>query len=167
MLYGSSWSISSWLSRTMYNHRGFTKKTLWFSLLSYARWPVNFFWEINYADFIYFFKYFLVWVENLPFSKKSPYPGKPALSMMFARVTSFDQTSNCHFLSPRTPQWTLKIWNKLIIGHKLTELGKLSKCYTGGRGNLMFLPLFLTTQPAPGTTVKNIDFWHFDFSQPN
>ena len=35
------------------------------------------------------------------------YPGTPALSMMLARVTSLDHTSNCHFRKPRTPQCTL------------------------------------------------------------
>lgn len=34
------------------------------------------------------------------------YPGKPPDSMWLARVTSFDQTSNCHFCSPITPQRT-------------------------------------------------------------
>ena len=34
------------------------------------------------------------------------YPGIPPASILFARVTSLDQTSYCHFLSPRTPQST-------------------------------------------------------------
>ena len=37
------------------------------------------------------------------------HPGIPPLSMWFARVTSLLQTSNCHFLRPRTPQWTLPV----------------------------------------------------------
>ena len=37
------------------------------------------------------------------------HPGSPALSMMFASVTSLLQTSNCHFLRPSTPQWTLTL----------------------------------------------------------
>lgn len=37
-------------------------------------------------------------------------PAFPPASIWFARVTSLDQTSNCHFLSPSTPQCTLPLW---------------------------------------------------------
>lgn len=42
-----------------------------------------------------------------------PIPAHPALppaSMWLARVTSLDQTSNCHLRSPRTPQCTRPLW---------------------------------------------------------
>lgn len=37
-------------------------------------------------------------------------PGSPPDSMWLARVTSLDQTSNCHFRRPRTPQSTRPVW---------------------------------------------------------
>lgn len=37
----------------------------------------------------------------------SSHPGTPLASMWLARVTSWDQTSYCHFCSPMTPQSTL------------------------------------------------------------
>lgn len=38
------------------------------------------------------------------------YPALPPASMWLASVTSLDHTSNCHFLRPKTPQWTLPLW---------------------------------------------------------
>jgi len=38
------------------------------------------------------------------------YPGRPPDSMWLASVTSFDQTSNCHLRSPRTPHKTRPVW---------------------------------------------------------
>ena len=38
------------------------------------------------------------------------YPGNPPASISEASVTALDQTSNCHFLSPRTPQWAFPEW---------------------------------------------------------
>lgn len=38
------------------------------------------------------------------------HPGTPPASIMLARVTSLDQTSNCHFLRPSTPQCTRPVW---------------------------------------------------------
>lgn len=38
-------------------------------------------------------------------------PGSPPASIMFARVTSLDQTSYCHFLNPRTPHSTRPVCN--------------------------------------------------------
>ena len=35
--------------------------------------------------------------------------------MLFARVTSFDQTSYCHFLSPSTPHKTRPVWIPTLI----------------------------------------------------
>lgn len=34
----------------------------------------------------------------------------PPLSMLLARVTSLDHTSNCHLRRPSTPQWTRPVW---------------------------------------------------------
>ena len=39
-----------------------------------------------------------------------PHPALPPASMWLASVTSFDHTSNCHFLSPSTPQCTRPLW---------------------------------------------------------
>ena len=38
------------------------------------------------------------------------YPGSPPASILLASVTSFDQTSYCHFRRPRTPQRTRPVW---------------------------------------------------------
>ena len=38
------------------------------------------------------------------------YPAWPPASIWLANVTSLDQTSNCHFLRPSTPQCTLPLW---------------------------------------------------------
>ena len=43
-------------------------------------------------------------------SKVETYPGTPPASMLLASVTSFDHTSNCHFLNPSTPQCTRPVW---------------------------------------------------------
>lgn len=38
------------------------------------------------------------------------YPGIPPDSILFATVTSVDQTSNCHLFWPRTPPSTVPVW---------------------------------------------------------
>lgn len=43
------------------------------------------------------------------------YPGTPPCSMWFAIMTSFDQTSKCHFLSPRTPHITEPLWMPILM----------------------------------------------------
>lgn len=43
------------------------------------------------------------------------HPGKPPLSIWFARVTSSLQTSNCHFRKPSTPHNTLPVWMPILM----------------------------------------------------
>lgn len=43
------------------------------------------------------------------------YPGSPPASITLAKVTSFDQTSYCHFRRPRTPQSTLPVCNPTLM----------------------------------------------------
>ena len=45
-------------------------------------------------------------LKLLRFEKFSTHPGSPPASITLASVTSFDQTSYCHFLRPRTPHRT-------------------------------------------------------------
>lgn len=43
------------------------------------------------------------------------HPASPPLSILFASVTSSDQTSNCHFRKPRTPQRTLPLCTPILM----------------------------------------------------
>ncbi len=43
------------------------------------------------------------------------YPGSPPDSILFARETSSDQTSNCHFRRPMTPQRTFPVWTPILM----------------------------------------------------
>ena len=43
------------------------------------------------------------------------YPGIPPDSNLLAIVTSFDQTSNCHFRRPRTPHKTEPEWTPILM----------------------------------------------------
>lgn len=43
------------------------------------------------------------------------HPAIPPLSMWLAKVTSSLHTSNCHFLSPKTPQSTFPVWIPIRI----------------------------------------------------
>lgn len=43
------------------------------------------------------------------------HPGIPPASMLLAKVTSLDHTSNCHFRNPKTPQCTLPEWIPTLI----------------------------------------------------
>lgn len=43
------------------------------------------------------------------------YPGTPPDSIWLAMITSFDQTSKCHFLSPNTPHITEPLWMPMRI----------------------------------------------------
>ncbi len=52
--------------------------------------------------------------SNIMFPK---YPGIPPDSSLFAMVTSFDQTSNCHFLNPKTPQSTEPEWTPIRMAN--------------------------------------------------
>ena len=49
---------------------------------------------------------------HLKFGDITPitHPASPPASMLFARVTSLDQTSYCHLRSPRTPHSTRPLW---------------------------------------------------------
>lgn len=60
-------------------------------------------WCFSFRKFCVYWNSIYVW-ENVS------YPGMPPLSMWLAKVTSFDQTSNCHLIRPKTPQWTLPVW---------------------------------------------------------
>lgn len=48
--------------------------------------------------------------SDLTMMCRDTYPALPPASIWLANVTSLDQTSNCHFLSPSTPQCTLPLW---------------------------------------------------------
>lgn len=45
----------------------------------------------------------------------SSHPAIPPDSMWLARVTSLDQTSNCHLYKPRTPHSTLPEWTPILM----------------------------------------------------
>lgn len=57
---------------------------------------------MNNLKFVFFFVAFIVLLSS--------HPALPPASMWLANVTSFDHTSNCHFLSPSTPQCTRPLW---------------------------------------------------------
>ena len=100
------------------------------------------------------------------------YPGMPPDSMLLAKVTSLDQTSNCHLRRPRTPQWTRPVWiptrmltftpvtsrTKLQFSHKLTEFrSQLSPT------SVQFEPLNLQPIPSAAKREKTpVPLWAFD-----
>lgn len=48
--------------------------------------------------------------QNRKKSTSRLYPGFPVASILFATLTSLDQTSNCHFFSPIRPENTDPVW---------------------------------------------------------
>lgn len=55
---------------------------------------------------------------------RKTYPGMPPDSMWLAIMTSFDHTSKCHFLLPRTPHITDPLWIPIRISKSTWEVAK-------------------------------------------
>lgn len=60
-------------------------------------------------------------------------PGSPPASITFASVTSFDQTSYCHFLRPRTPHSTRPVCRPTRM-FRSTSVASTTDLQGGGGG---------------------------------
>lgn len=70
--------------------------------------------------------------------KFNTHPGIPPDSMWFAIITSFDQTSKCHFLLPNTPHITEPLWMPMrIFKSTCVRVRRKINCYC--KANTIFI----------------------------
>ena len=84
------------------------------------------------------------------------YPGIPPDSSLLAMVTSLDHTSNCHFLSPRTPQRTEPEWTPIRIESSTDDLFLFTKLIAFIKNHLNQSPTDKTTIYVSGAAMRNL-----------